>query len=223
MAHVANADSIFEYIELEYQRKGLHRCRTLHFLGDGANWIWNRAAGLAGPGQETILTLDYFHADEHLHEAASAAHNPGSAERTAWYEKVREHLREDDHDAFFLALKTKQETLAAQEADFKEDSPSQVLAQTHRYFDERRHLLNYRKCRERGLLIGSGMVEGGIRFVGKDRLDRTGMKWNVNGADNILQLRCLDASNRWDQFFKKHASKRAHDYERRRMAWLQAS
>lgn len=223
VAHIANADSIFEYLQLEYQRKGLQHCKTLHFLGDGAEWIWNRAAVLRAPGQEMILTLDYFHADEYLNKAANVAYTPGTPERTAWYEKIRGHLWEDEHDAFFRELTTLQAAKAQTDTVVTDDSPSKVLADVHRYFEVRRHLLNYKACRERGLLIGSGMVEGGIRFVGKDRLDRTGMKWNVEGADNILQLRCLDASNRWDQFYKKQALARAEDFRLRKSAWLRAA
>ena len=37
------------------------------------------------------------------------------------------------------------------------------------------------------------MVEGGIRFIGKDRLDRTGMEWKEPGAEDILHLRALHA------------------------------
>jgi hypothetical protein len=98
-----------------------------------------------------------------------------------------------------------------------------ALLSEENYFRVRRDLLRYKECLEEGLPIGSGMVEGGIRFVGKDRLDRTGMRWSVHGAEQILQLRCLDASGRWKSFLKKQSTKRMTNYRRRKKAWLKAA
>jgi len=95
------------------------------------------------------------------------------------------------------------------------------------YFQERRHLLRYRECWEQGLPIGSGRIEGGIRFVGKDRLDRTGMRWGEPGAELVLQLRCLDASQRWDGYFHAQAGARQRRFQEARFearfGWLEAA
>jgi hypothetical protein len=66
---------------------------------------------------------------------------------------------------------------------------------------------------DEGLLIGSGMIEGGIRFVGKDRLHRTGMRWSEAGAEAILALRCIESSGRWERFCKKREQARAARYQ----------
>lgn len=81
-------------------------------------------------------------------------------------------------------------------------------------------MLNYKKCRERGLPIGSGMVEGGIRFVGKDRLHRTSMRWHVSGAEVIVQVRSTDASGERDTFSQRQATKRLQEFDALKTAWL---
>lgn len=182
-------------------------------------WILKRIKDMAGPNQNVILTLDYYHADEHLNDVANAAYPAPTPERSEWYNTVRNHLWEDEHDAFFLALETRRKELLENNAT----EAAEVLRHEYNYFQERRDYLNYKLCRSLGLLIGSGMVEGGVRFVGKDRLDGTGMKWNVDGAEDILQLRCLDASNRWDTFFQKRAIKRANEFKLKKTAWLRAA
>ena len=55
------------------------------------------------------------------------------------------------------------------------------------------------------------MVEGGIRFVAKDRLHRAGMQWTEPGAEEILCLRALQASKKWKGFIRRteEARKRA--------------
>jgi hypothetical protein len=59
----------------------------------------------------------------------------------------------------------------------------------------------------------------GVRFVGKDRLDKTGMRWSIAGAERILQLRCLDASQKWDSFWAKRAEKRKQSYFAAKKRW----
>lgn len=84
-------------------------------------------------------------------------------------------------------------------------------------------MLNYKHCRERGLPIGSGMVEGGIRFVGKDRLHRIGMRWGIPGAEAVLQLRSTEASAQRDVFSQRQATKRLQDYHAQKTARLRAA
>ena len=51
-----------------------------------------------------------------------------------------------------------------------------------------------------GLPIATGVIEGPCRHLVKDRLERTGMRWSASGAQAMLILRCLKASNFWDEF-----------------------
>ena len=81
-------------------------------------------------------------------------------------------------------------------------------------------MLDYKGFLERGLLVGSGMVEGGIRFVGKDRLNRTGMKWSEPGAEDILTLRAIHASGRWEEFVATRTQKRREHMKTLKSRWL---
>jgi hypothetical protein len=130
----------------------------------------------------------------------------------AWYDTMGGHLLEGRLDDFFRQLKQHQPTTTMGE----EKDP--VTTAVH-YFEVRRHLLTYSECIERGLPIGSGMAEGCVRFVGKDRLDRPGSKWSKPGAEGILQLRSLDASNRWPAFFGTAAADRLKRYQQMKDTW----
>jgi hypothetical protein len=84
VAHFAPADKIVDYVNVEMHRQGLHLCPTLHVIADGAPWIWARAPLLAAQGQELILTLDFYHASEHLADLAKVL-LPGADDKTrAW-------------------------------------------------------------------------------------------------------------------------------------------
>ena len=62
--------------------------------------------------------------------------------------------------------------------------------------------MDYRRYRANGWFIGSGIVEAGCKHVVGQRLKQSGMFWSRRGAENILALRCIDASRRLDQFWK---------------------
>ena len=52
----------------------------------------------------------------------------------------------------------------------------------------------------RGYPIASGVIEGACRHVVKDRLERTGMNWVLEGAQAMLDLRCIYVSDQWQAF-----------------------
>lgn len=212
-------DQLFHKAIFEYVRKGHDRARRVHLVADGATWIERRADELVQPGQELSMVLDWYHATERLKGFANEAMGAGTAASTAWYESGKSALYEGELDTFFKMLRESVKASVPSEGG----SPKEVLESSLKYFEKRRKLLCYKWCRDNGLPIGSGMVEGGIRFVGKDRLDCTGMRWGTPGASDILQLRCIDASQRWDEFTAMRAQKGAQRFSKLKGAWLSAA
>jgi hypothetical protein len=69
-----------------------------------------------------------------------------------------------------------------------------------RYFDNNRYRMRYDEYLARGFPIASGVIEGACRHVVKDRLERTGMNWVRQGAQAMLDLRCIYLTDRWEAF-----------------------
>ena len=178
MATFDGPNAVFSAAVSEYVRKGYDRAKRLHLIADGAKWIENRADELAFPGQELSMVLDWYHATEHVKDFANETFGTGTEANTSWYETAKSHLHEGELDEFLGLLR--KSVKASIPADG--DKPNPKLDTALKYFEKRRKLLCYKWCRESGLPIGSGMVEGGVRFVGKDRLDCTGMRWGTPGA-----------------------------------------
>lgn len=216
VGHFADPDTLFGHMQAEFFRRGFHRYQTVHGVSDGACWILPRIALMAQEGQEVSLVLDWWHADERVAQAATVLHGSGTEAAVEWRSEIRSALWDDKHDEFFQGLK--QAIDGAKTEDARE-----ALQEHYYFFDVRRHLLRYLECRNRGLPIGSGAMEGGVRFIGKDRMDRTGMRWNVAGAEAILQLRCIKYSDRWEELAAKRAAERRRRYESARSAWKQAA
>jgi len=212
-------DALFELCGLEFARLGLDRAPVVQFLGDGAPWIWKRVRDLAQPGQRLVETLDFYHACDHIREAAHAYFGPDSKTGRDWQKARQGQLLAGKVDAFLRSLGQ----LARKAGKAGRVPEAESIGSQHAYFRERRHQLNYKQCLAEGLLIGSGMIEGGIRSVGKDRLHRTGMRWSEAGAEAVLTLRCLASSGRWDRFCHSRAEARAARYQAFRQAASRAA
>ncbi len=51
-----------------------------------------------------------------------------------------------------------------------------------------------------GYPIASGVIEGACRYVVKDRMERAGMRWTVEGAQAMLDLRSTYVNGQWVEF-----------------------
>jgi hypothetical protein len=73
----------------------------------------------------------------------------------------------------------------------------------------RTRLLRYADALRDGLPIATGVIEGACRYVVKDRMDRTGARWSLTGAEAVLRLRALRASKDFDAYWAFHLDREA--------------
>jgi len=67
--------------------------------------------------------------------------------------------------------------------------------------------MKYNQYLALGYPIATGFIEGACRHVIKDRMERSGMRWSVQGAQYMLYLRCVDAAGLWRDFNEVHQHK----------------
>ena len=65
--------------------------------------------------------------------------------------------------------------------------------------------MNYHHYLEWGYPIASGVIEGACRHVVKDRMERTGMHWTIEGAQAMLDVRCVELNGEWNEFMEFRA------------------
>lgn len=64
--------------------------------------------------------------------------------------------------------------------------------------------LDYPKALRAGWPIATGVIEGACRHLVKDRVDLTGARWGLQGAEAVLKLRALRTNGDFDAYWRFH-------------------
>jgi hypothetical protein len=83
-------------------------------------------------------------------------------------------------------------------ADAHPDLAEEMGAEIN-YFETNKERMRYREFRERGLFVGSGVIEAGCKTV-LGGLKQSGMFWTVRAANTIIALRCCELSGRFEDY-----------------------
>ena len=71
-----------------------------------------------------------------------------------------------------------------------------------RYFTNNAGRMKYDEYLKAGYPISTGVIEGGCRHLVKDRTERSGMRWTVDGAQPMLHIRAIHQSPDRNDFYK---------------------
>jgi hypothetical protein len=159
--------------------------------GERSLWKWRRRYF-----PRAVPILDIFHVNERLWKAAYCFHPEQSREAEQF---VDHYLR--------MILEGKVSNVCgrfrrlAREHDLKGQKRKTLFA-TIQYLHNNRDHMRYDEYLAAGFPIGSGVVEGACRHLVKDRLEQTGMRWDIEGAQSMVQLRSIYLNGDWGDFVK---------------------
>ncbi len=63
-----------------------------------------------------------------------------------------------------------------------------------------------------------GPIEGACRHLVKDRMDITGARWGLDGAEAILKLRAITTNGDFDEYWRYHLAQEQHRVHESRYA-----
>jgi hypothetical protein len=182
------------------QREGRH-LRARVALTDGARALQHQMQAKF-PG--FTLVLDIVHVAEYLWKAGTALYGETDPQRGTW---VKAQLL----DILSSRVDRVVHRLEEQAGELRKTSQARkVLQQVANYLRRNRDYMNYAIYLRRGWPIGTGVIEGVCRHVVKDRMELSGMRWTVAGADALLALRAVNENGDWEEF---HAFRRARCHE----------
>ncbi len=191
---IETAEDFGKRIYAEAKRRGVDRAKEVAVLGDGASWIWN-IADEAFPG--AVQIIDLYHAREHYWKAGRAVLDHDKKKLHKWADRRRKELDNGQVEKVIEAIKQ----LSPSSECYRE-----ICEKTINYFEKNKERMRYNVFRRRGFFVGSGVLEAGCRSVIGQRLKQSGMHWSVEGANNIISLRCCFFSNRWEDFWECRAA-----------------
>lgn len=178
------------------------RQKTLVALVDGNKTQLRLLNQLANKHKIQIaIVLDLIHVIEYLWKAAFVFHSPSSKEAEDW---VSDHL--------LCILEGKSSYVASEmlrNATLLELQPAQRSAvdKCANYLINNRDYLQYDLYLAKGFPVATGVIEGACRHLIKDRMDITGARWSLQGAEAVLRLRSLQISGDWNDYWRFHLQK----------------
>lgn len=187
------AERLFKQLAEEVAKRHPQHDRPVVCLMDGDRSLWQLKREHLS---EAVGILDIYHVMEKLWKAAYCFHPESSAEAEQFVTRYLKMLLEGNLGSVIGVFRRflKQRSLKAAK---KKD-----LDDVIRYFDTYRDGMRYHQYLSAGYPIGSGVVEGGCRHVVADRLEQTGMRWEIEGAQAILNLRTTELNGEWDSFIE---------------------
>ena len=188
--------ALFQWTLQEVERRDPHHTKARVCVMDGSKALWTQArAELKG----CTFVLDLFHALEYLWKAAYAFHPENGPQAHQFVRQQLVMLLEGKVGYVIGGLRqmlTKHPKLGKER--------STTIRKTINYYQSHRKAMRYDQYIAAGYPIGSGAVEGTCLHLVKDRMQGSGMRWTVRGAEAVLQLRALYQNGDWDAYWQYH-------------------
>jgi hypothetical protein len=185
----------FVEMAIACQQRDPARGKTLVCLMDGEKALWD-VAGEWLP--RAVGILDLFHVLERLWIAAYCFHPERSPEAEAFVSHRLRMLLTGKVGYVIGGLRRLRD-----EHNLSAEKRKTLNAAIHYYENNREHM-KYDEYLAAGYPIGSGVAEGACRHLVKDRLECTGMRWTVTGAQAMLHLRAIYLNGCWEDFTNYH-------------------
>jgi len=138
-------------------------------------------------------SLDVIHVVEYLWKAGACLHREGSHALRGWVEKQKDRLYAGKAASIVRSIR-------ASRKDALSPKKQERLDQIANYMDKRLEMMDYAELAREDLELGSGIVEGAVRYIVSQRFDEGGMRWIKERAEALLQLRCIEINGDWDDF-----------------------
>jgi len=149
-------------------------------------------------GVQLTILIDFVHVLEYLWKAAWCFFTEGDPRAEAWVREKALDILAGRSGIVAAAIRRKATCLKLDPARRKgADTCADYLLRKRRYLD-------YPTALARGWPIATGVIEGACRHLVKDRLDVTGARWGLAGAEAVLKLRALRSNGDFEAYWRFH-------------------
>lgn len=174
-------------------RLGIAEAREVIFAADGSTHVWDRVPKIADaiglPKERLRYVVDFWHAIQHAHEAATLLPALTPHERSLRARAFRKLLKAGKPEEVAAEI--------ARAASSRRGEAKTALENHAAYFRDNAERMRYDRFREDGLPLGTGVVESAIRRVVNLRMKGPGIFWSEENAERMLLLRSRLKAGRW--------------------------
>jgi len=145
-----------------------------------------------------IRSIDIMHVLEYIWAAGRAFHPKARTDKKEysalrkWVSRQKKRLLKGRVDLIIDELE--------HESSRARGAKKTTLTKTLNYISKRVDWLDYASLLKEDLELGTGAVEGAVKYVMCKRFDQGGMRWIVERAEALLTLRCIAVNGDWDEF-----------------------
>jgi hypothetical protein len=194
-----DASTVIADMFSEADRRDPQHKLTSVALVDGNNHQIDRIKTEARKRKITIpIIVDFIHVLEYLWSGCWCFFQEGDPAAEQWVSDKARQVLDGRAGIVAAAIRRKATTLGL---DANQRKNADRCAD---YLLAKRPYLDYPTALKNGWPIATGVIEGACRHLVKDRMDITGARWGLAGAEAILTLRALISNGDFDQYWTFH-------------------
>ena len=148
---------------------------------------------------QATIVMDFVHVTEYVWKAAWCFFEKDDTAVEGW---VAERLLKILRGGCAQVAKGMRSSATKRQLESREN-----VDKCAQYLLNNKEHLKYGEALQEGFPIGSGVIEGACRHLINDRLDITGARWGLAGAEAILKLRSLKSSGDFNDYRTFHKQK----------------
>lgn len=148
-----------------------------------------------------IIIMDIYHVLEYLWKAARVFHPGSKSKQDVW---VEDHLLSVLQGKAGQVAAGIRRSITMRNLDANTRKNAEACA---RYLKNHKDFFKYDTYLASGFPIATGVIEGACRHLVKKRMETSGARWSLVGAEAVLKLRALQYSKDFDEYWAFHEKK----------------
>ena len=185
-------DVIFPWLGQQVLDRCAQNATPLVAIMDGQKSLWGAAKQILPKNR--IEILDLLHVTPRIWSVANLFYSAGSEEALSFVKTRVEKILNGGVSRVVAGIRR-----MAKNRDLLENRKKQLNTDLD-FLLRNKKKMAYHEYLDKGYPIASGVIEGACRHIVKDRMERTGMRWTIDGAQSMLNIRCVTANDEWNDF-----------------------
>jgi hypothetical protein len=183
------------------RRDPTHRRRWIALADGNKTQIDAITAEAARRGVAITVICDFVHVLEYLWKAAWSFFDKGDTNAETWVAEQALKILHGKARQVAAGIRRRATTFGY--------SPTERAGadECAAYLTAKTDYLDYATALAQGWPIATGVIEGACRHLVKDRMDITGARWGLDGAEAILKLRALISNGDFEPYWRYHLRK----------------